>query len=340
MVCQQHFSLASGAKILVTGAGGFIGSQLTEVLLKNGCQVWAIDSLDPFYSPKLKLKNIRWSIEHGLSFKAIDLAFDDLPFKEIPFDYIFHLAAQPGLDPQIAFSRYLASNVSATERLMEFALQQKQLKLFIQVSTSSVYGKIAVQSEEAMPRPISPYGVTKLSAEQVALSKWRTQGVPVSVFRLFSVYGPRERPDKLFPRIFEALRGGERLPLRRGSSQHRRAFTYVEDVVNGLMSAIGKEDRLKGEILNFGSTHDHSIEEAINIIQEIWGAQCEFTWVDPVPGDPHRTKAHTEKAKLLLSYEPKISLREGLERQIDWVKRDTSLQLKTNRSASILSEKP
>ncbi len=320
MVRLQSYSKTSGANILVTGAGGFIGSQLTEYLLSLGHHVWGLDSFDPFYSPQLKRENLRLGLERGLNFESVDLAKEEIPWADIPFDYIFHLAAQAGLDPHAPFSRYVSANVSATERLVEFATQQETLRLFVQVSTSSVYGKVAIQSEDALPRPISPYGVTKLTAEQVALSKWRTQGLPVCVLRLYSVYGPRERPDKLFPRMIEVMRSGGQLPLRRGSLQHRRSFTYVEDVVRGLASVLDKEDRLSGEIINVGSGSDDLIEDAIHLVQEIWGAKCKFAWVDPIPGDPLRTQAHIKKAERLLSFNPQYSLREGLAKQLDWEK--------------------
>ena len=201
-------------KIFITGIGGAIGSHVAEALLSRGDTVVGIDNLDPYYNPRIKQLNIDTIIAKGGEVVIGDI--NDFDFSTLPnIDALMHFAAQPGISAGTSFEHYVRNNISATHRLLTYALTISQLKAFIHISTSSIYGESARGSEEVVPKPISPYGVTKLAAEQLALSKWRSDKLPVVALRLFSVFGPRERPEKLYHKLIDAIEAGRDFPLHR-----------------------------------------------------------------------------------------------------------------------------
>ena len=192
-------------KILVTGAAGFIGSHCAERFLHMGHKVVGIDNFSTYYSKDLKIKNAEAVKASGGEILTIDLrdlyALDDI---DSDFDYIFHFAAQPGIASHITFEDYLKNNVIATNSILKFAQSCIDLKLFINIGTSSIYGLEAVSAETAAPQPASFYGVTKLAAEQLVLQLSREQKIATCSLRLYSVIGPRERPEKLFTKLIAA----------------------------------------------------------------------------------------------------------------------------------------
>lgn len=307
-------------KILVTGAAGFIGSHFSEKLAENGCQVTGVDNLSDFYSKKLKLLNVRSIKNIGIDFIEMDLR-NAHQYKNLPagFEYIFHFAAQPGLSATASFDDYLSNNVNATYELIQFAKQCSALKLFVNISTSSVYGIDATKDENSVPAPVSYYGVTKLAAEQLVLAESRNKVFNACSLRLYSVYGPRERPDKLYTKLIKSALLNEPFTLIEGSLKHKRSFSFVDDILNGIIKVLGKEDMISNEIINIGTDVQHTTAEGIETVELLTGKKIQFIMLPPRAGDQSATKAVIDKAKRLLNYNPTTSFREGVTAQIKWV---------------------
>ncbi len=306
-------------KILITGIGGAIGSHVAEALLLRGESVVGIDNLDPYYDPRIKQLSIKDVESAGGKVVIGDInTYDFGTLGDI--DAILHFAAQPGISAGTNFDHYVKNNISATHRLLTHALTQPKLVAFVHISTSSVYGVSARGSEEELPRPTSPYGVTKLAAEQLALSKYRSDKLPVTALRLFSVFGPRERPEKLYHKLIHAIETGNTFPLHEGSEKHLRSFTYIDDIVDGVIRALDRIDVARGEIINIGSEELRTTGDGIAIIERITGKKAPLTKSPPRYGDQRETHAVIGKAKELLGFEPKVTLEEGLLRQYKWHK--------------------
>lgn len=305
-------------KILVTGAAGFIGSHLAERLAAMGHEVRGVDCLTDYYSRELKELNARQVRQKGVDLLHLDLAQDDLEGALEGIEYIFHLAAQPGISRTTNFETYQRNNVVATHCLLLAARQSAGFRGLINIATSSIYGADATGDEATAPRPTSYYGVTKLAAEQLVLAFARDQGFPACSLRLFSVYGPRERPEKLYPRLIGAILEDRAFPLYEGSEHHVRSFTYVDDVVDGLVAALENFDHCLGEILNIGTELSITTGEGIRLVEEIIGRPARIVGRPRRPGDQLRTQANIDKARRLLGYDPKTAPREGLEREVTW----------------------
>ena len=274
-------------KILITGSAGFIGSHLSECLAKKGHKVTGIDNLSDYYDVNLKQDNVSSIKKAGVQFIKADLRFLEA-YSNIgdDFDFIYHFAAQPGLSKDSTFESYLDNNVVSTKVLIEFTKTQKQLKHFFYISTSSVYGKYATVSEEVAPQPISTYGITKLTAEQMVLSESRQLNFNASSFRLYSVYGPRERPDKLFTKLIDSAMNDLNSHLYQGSLKHERSYTYVDDIINGLGSALKVYNILDGEIINLGHYQKNSTQEGILIVEKLLKKHIQLEVLPPRSGRP------------------------------------------------------
>jgi nucleoside-diphosphate-sugar epimerase len=307
-------------RILVTGAAGFIGSHLCEGLADLGHQVLGLDRYADYYARSLKEENASDLAERGVDVVSLDLAEDDLAAAVDGVNVIYHCAAQPGIDAATSFDEFLRDNVVATQRLAEAATGSKSLVGFVNISTSSVYGEVATESEQAVPMPTSRYGVTKLAAEQLVLSYQRSKGLPACSTRLFSVYGPRERPEKLYPRLIRAILRDEPFPLYEGSRSHSRSFTYVADIVAGLMSVLDHLEACQGEIFNIGSDIEITTGEGIEIVEEIIGRSARIAVQPPRHGDQLRTHANITKARQVLGYSPETTPQEGLRAEVEWYK--------------------
>lgn len=304
-------------RILVTGAAGFIGSHLAERLVAEGHDVVGLDCITDYYAPALKMANVRKLQASGVETLTLDLAIDDLAKTVEGVEAIYHLAAQPGLSP-LPFSTYERNNIIATERLLMAARGNSALRLFANIATSSIYGKDATRDEDSAPRPASWYGVTKLAAEQLVLAAQRDDGFPACSFRLFSVYGPRERPDKLYPRLIHSILADEPFPLFEGSEHHQRSFTYVGDIVDGLLAPLSHTDRCIGEIFNLGIETAITTGEGIHIVERIIGRPARIEQRPPRPGDQTRTQANTAKARAMLGYNPSTPPEVGLADEVRW----------------------
>ncbi len=307
-------------KVLITGAAGFIGSHLAEALRAAGHAVVGLDCVTDYYAPFQKQRNLDALRSAGITVRNEDLAEHDLAEAVAGAEVVYHLAAQPGISAHVPFEHYLRNNVIATERLLRALEESPALKLLVNVSTSSVYGRYATASEDAVPAPTSHYGVTKLAAEQACLARQRERGFPACSIRLFSVYGPRERPEKLFPRLIRAILEERPFPLYEGSAAHRRSFTFVGDAVAGLAAAAERAATLPGEIINIGSDEEFSTGDGIALVEELLGARVRIEPRPKRPGDQLLTKATIDRARDLLGFDPRTRFREGLAAEIAWVR--------------------
>jgi nucleoside-diphosphate-sugar epimerase len=291
----------------VTGAAGFIGSHLAEELLASGHDVVGIDSLTDYYDPALKLENAR-----GLDLLQIDLAADPLDFSG--FDVVFHLAGQPGVRSfGEVFPLYLRRNVLASQRLFEAAARDGARVVF--ASSSAVYGASEryPTPEDTMPRPLSPYGITKLACEQLAAAYAREFGLECVVLRYFNAFGPRQRPDMAFTRVVNALLDGTPFSIY-GDGDQSRGWTYVGDVVAATIAAGNNGSG----VYNVGGALEASLNESIALLEEISGLSLEVEHGASVKGDQRRTQADTTRIREELDWRPRVGLADGLAAQWAW----------------------
>lgn len=307
--------------ILVTGVAGFIGSHAAERLQNLGHSVIGVDNFSDYYDVKLKKLNAKAVEDRGVKVITLDLRTSNLS-QELPnnINYIFHFSAQPGISTSSTFEDYFSNNILATKNLIDFALSCQDLKLFVNIATSSIYGLEATYPEDFPPKPASYYGVTKLAAEQLVLQKSREKKMISCSLRLYSVIGPRERPEKMYTKLIDLGLKGKAFPLFEGSDKHLRSFTYVGDIVDGIVSVLGKEAIVNGEIINLGTEVEHTTQEGIEAVEEVLGITIKINVIPKRIGDQLRTKANIDKARLLLNYNPQTTLLESVRHQVKWYK--------------------
>jgi UDP-glucuronate 4-epimerase len=292
-------------RYIVTGAAGFIGSHLAEALGDAGHEVVGVDCFTDYYDPAEKEANAR-----GLELLRLDLAEEQLDLDGV--DGVFHLAGQPGVRSfGDVFPLYLRRNVLATERVLEACTAAGTRLVF--ASSSSVYGEADAYPtpEDATPRPVSPYGITKLACEHLA----RAYGGEVVTLRYFTVYGPRQRPDMAFRRICDALLGGDTFELYGGGLQSR-SFTYVADAVDATIAAM--ERALAGSLFNVGGGEEATLLDAIALLEQASGRSLDVRHVDAAKGDLSRTKADDSRIGAALGWSPTTSLADGLNAMWSW----------------------
>jgi len=302
--------------VLVTGAAGFIGSTLADRLLAAGDRVTAIDSFHPYYPRETKEENAAAIRNHAQArFFELDLAFDDLAEATDGIDAVVHLAAQPGVRGSwgSSFASYLDANVLSTQRLLD-ACRGLSLHAWVYASSASVYGNDAVDAvdEQTLPAPHSPYGVTKLAGEHLAHLYRRNHDVPTLSLRMFSVYGPRERPDKAIQRFLVASRDGLEVQLF-GDGSQRRDFTFVDDAVDAVQAAL--ERAPIGETMNVARGHTVTLSEILDVIARVTGKPLALTRTAAETGDVRVTSAIIDRAARFLDYAPSIDVEEGIRRQ-------------------------
>ena len=308
-------------RILVTGAAGFIGSHTSERLADMGHEVVGIDNYSPYYDIRLKETNAADLLKKGVKVQKLDLRTADLkPLFSEGFDYIFHFSAQPGIAVTSTFEDYLSNNVMATQRMLDVIETMDLKPFFVNIATSSIYGLYATMTEDEAPLPASWYGVTKLAAEQLVLAYCRRGLLKGTSLRLYSVYGPRERPDKLYTRLIDCGLNDKPFPLYEGSEHHLRSFTYVGDIVDGIVSVIGNEDVSNCEVFNLGTEEENTTATGIATVEALLQKKIQIAHKPARPGDQSRTKANIDKARKLLGYDPKTHLQQGLEAQLSWFK--------------------
>jgi nucleoside-diphosphate-sugar epimerase len=296
-------------RFLVTGAAGFIGSHLAEALAADGHDVVGLDCFTDYYDPALKEENAR-----GLDVLRLDLAEDELDLRG--YDGVFHLAGQPGVRSfGDVFPDYLRRNVLASQRLFEAAAAAGVRVVF--ASSSSIYGDAEryPTPEDTTPRPISPYGITKLAAEHLAHAYAGSFDLDAVVLRYFTVYGPRQRPDMVFARIVDALASGETFELYGGGEQSR-SFTYVSDVVDATLAAMERAPR--GAVYNVGGGEEATLAEAIAMLERIAGRRLDLQRGRAAAGDVARTAADVSRIRAGLRWQPRTSLEQGLQAQWEW----------------------
>jgi len=294
-------------KFAVTGAAGFIGSHLAEALAAAGHDVVGIDCFTDYYDRELKEENAR-----GLDLRRIDLAEDPIDLDGV--DGVFHLAAQPGVRSfGDVFPVYLRNNVLASQRLFEAAARDG-VRVVV-ASSSSIYGEAAryPTPEDTEPRPLSPYGITKLAVEQLAHAYERSFELDVVLLRYYNVFGPRQRPDMAFTRMVFALAEGRPFELY-GDGRQSRGWTYIGDTVAANMLAM---ERGSGTY-NVGGGVEASMLESIAVLERVAGRPLEVRERPPVPGDQRRTQADTTRIREELGWAPRVSLEDGLSAQWEW----------------------
>jgi UDP-glucuronate 4-epimerase len=296
-------------KYIVTGAAGFIGSHLAERLLIDGHDVIGVDSFTDYYDLALKEENA-----HALEVRRLDLAAEDLNLSGV--DGVFHLAGQPGVRSfGDVFERYVRRNLVASQRVFEAAARAEIRVVF--ASTSSIYGDAEryPTPEDATPRPLSPYGITKLGCEHLARAYADSFGLDAVVLRYFTLYGPRQRPDMAIARIIDALARGGSFDLY-GDGLQSRAFTYVRDGVDATIAAM--ERAPTGAIYNVGGGAEATIRQVIVTLERISSRTLKVVERAPAKGDARRTAPDTTRIERALGWRATTSLDEGTAAQWAW----------------------
>jgi UDP-glucuronate 4-epimerase len=309
-------------RALVTGCAGFVGSHLVESLLGDGHAVHGVDCFNDNYDGAEKRANLAPAHEHDdFRLTAVDLGHADAGALLADCDVVFHLAAEPGVRSSWGkrFDRYLHNNVSATQRLLE-ASKRTPERRFVYASSSSVYGHAAElpTREDATPKPFSPYGVTKLAAEQLCRLYHANHGVDTVALRFFTVYGPRQRPDMAFTRFVRAGLTGEPINVF-GTGEQIRDFTYVEDIVSANVLAATSACP-PGSVLNVSGGSNVSLNEALAILERVVGRDLQVVRHERTAGDVFRTGGDASRALELLGWRPQVSLEEGLGEQAAWMR--------------------
>jgi nucleoside-diphosphate-sugar epimerase len=307
---------------LVTGCAGFIGSQLTEALLARGHDVRGIDAFTDYYDPAVKQRNLA-TARASDRFELVDADLNDADLVALldGVDTVYHLAGQPGVRVSWSdgFPIYVAHNVLATQRLLE-AVREHPVARLVYASSSSVYGNALRYpvTEDDLPHPHSPYGVTKLAAEHLCSLYTDNWGLSTVSLRYFSVYGPRQRPDMGFSKFITAALAGEPLPVY-GTGEQIRDFTYVGDVVAATIAA-GTVDVRPGTVCNIAGGSSVSVVELIPLLAETMGQEIAVEHLPPQPGDVDRTGGTIDRARAVLGWEPQVSVADGLAAQYAWMR--------------------
>ena len=305
-------------KLLVTGAAGFIGFEVSKRASEAGFKVTALDAvLGGLYPVDEKRERFNsFDAEPGITVIEEDLRSIDWSTRGLSFDYVVNLAAMPGLALSWSdFDLYRSCNLDSVARLVD-ASREWPLQKFIQISTSSVYGLNAVGDETIPLNPVSPYGVTKLAAENLLLAHFRTHEFPVSILRYFSVYGPGQRPDMAYRKFIQKALAGDPITLY-GDGNQSRTNTYIDDVAEATVSAIA--GAIPGEIYNICGLEETKLIDAVSFIIDETKSSSELLFEPRVPGDQDRTAGDSSKARNDFGFQPSIKLRDGLRNEIEFV---------------------
>ena len=316
------------SSILVTGGAGFIGSHLCGRLLREGYTVICLDNFDSFYDPNIKIKNIEGM---GKKFpNQFELITGDIrnyehlteTFKKNRIDSVVHLAARAGVRPSINNPLlYQDVNIRGTIVLLE-ACKEFGIKDFIFASSSSVYGenqRVPFSEKDLDIQPISPYGATKRAGELLCYSHHHLYGMNIACLRIFTAYGPRQRPEMAIYKFTRLIEQGENIPIY-GDGSSRRDYTYIDDLIEGILAVMHHH---KGfEIYNLGESQTTSLNELIRLIEEAFGKKANVEMLEPQPGDVSITYADISRAERKLGYHPKIKIEEGIKRFVEWYKKE------------------
>jgi UDP-glucose 4-epimerase len=308
-------------KALVTGAAGFIGSTLVDRLLADGADVIGVDAFLDYYPRPLKERNLGAAVKHG-RFRFVETRLQDADIPALIADrtHIFHLAAQAGVRKSWGrdFTVYTVNNIEATQVLLE-ACRDTSIERLVYASTSSVYGDEAAipMREDALPQPVSPYGVTKLAAEQLCHLYYVNFGVPTTALRYFTVYGPRQRPDMAFHKFLRAAHDGTPIAVY-GDGEQTRDFTFVHDAVSATIAAATRG--VPGRVYNVGGGSRVTVNQVLAMIGRVTGREPIIRIDSVQKGDMRHTFADTSRARTDLGFNPSVQLEEGLAAEYQWLK--------------------
>lgn len=316
--------------VIVTGCAGFIGSHLTERFLREGQAVFGIDNFDRFYERAKKEENLK--ILHKIARdNAVPFEFQEADcanlrnFRGKKIRCVYHFAGRGGVRPSIEQPEdYMRVNLVATLRLLEICREQS-VKNFVFVSSSSVYGNdtpVPFSTDAKADKPVSPYAASKRAAELYCANYSHLYGIKSAMLRLFTVYGPRQRPDLAIYKFANLLLDGKPLPLF-GDGSTSRDYTFVSDIVEGTLRAgkfVEEAPPHTSEVFNLGNSNPVQLKELVQLIEKNLNIKAEINWLAPQPGDVEKTFADISKSKSRLGYEPKVSLEEGIKIFIDWIR--------------------
>lgn len=316
--------------ILVTGAAGFIGSHVTEELLRQGEKVVGIDNFDDFYDPGIKRSNLIPSLENpGFELVEGDILDDKIltkVFEENEIETIVHLAARAGVRPSIEQPMvYIRNNVEATTFLLE-AMRRHRVDKMVFGSSSSVYGendKVPFSEDDRVDAQISPYAATKKACETILYAYSRLFDIKSTLLRFFTVYGPRQRPEMAIHKFTRMIDRGEEIPMF-GDGASQRDYTYIDDIIQGVIASIEKAGEKPYRIYNLGESDTIELGDLINAISEAVGKPAKIKKLPDQPGDVKITFADITRAREELGYTPTTPVREGVRKFVDWYKNTLS----------------
>lgn len=309
---------------LVTGGAGFIGSHVCERLLRAGHAVWAFDDLNDFYDPQIKRRNLRDIRSLGKAFEFVhgdltDAAAVTALFERVTFDQVIHLAARAGVRPSLAEpALYQRVNVEGTVHVLE-AARRTGVKKLILASSSSVYGvnaKVPFAESDPIFAPISPYAASKLACEALGHVYHHVYGLDVVILRFFTVYGPRQRPDLAIHKFARLIAAGQPIPVFGDPDRSARDYTYITDIVDGVMACT--ERQFGYEIFNLGESRTVTLSRLIELLEAALGRQAIRDRRPPQAGDVPITFADVSKARAKLDYEPRVGIEQGIPLFAEW----------------------
>jgi UDP-glucuronate 4-epimerase len=308
---------------LITGGAGFIGSTLTERMLREGHQVTIIDDFNTYYDPEIKQQNIA-NVRADITLVKGDIRdaiLVERTFAKGKFDQVIHIAARAGVRPSIQDPKlYFTTNIDGTFNLLD-ACRYHEVPRFSFASSSSVYGinkKVPFAEADPIERTISPYAATKLAGEQICSNYAHLFGIHCQCLRFFTVYGPRQRPDLAISKFTKRILAGE--PIQQyGDGSTARDYTYIEDIINGIVAA-SKYDEKSFDIFNLGGSATTTLSELITLIENATGKKAIIEQIEEQPGDVPQTYADISKANKLLGYAPQTPIAEGIKSYVEWFK--------------------
>ncbi len=318
-------------KVLVTGGTGFIGSHLVDKLIAEHWNVTVLDNFDPFYNSAIKLDNIA-PHRNNCNFRLVEADLRDRQALRQrltdEYDIIVHLAAKAGVRPSILDAiTYQDVNVGGTQNILEFA-RERDIKKFVFASSSSVYGvnpRVPWSEEDHVLLPISPYASTKVSGELLGHVYSHLYGIRFIALRLFTVYGPRQRPDLAIHKFARTLLSGAPVPVF-GNGSMSRDYTFIDDILRGIRAAMAYEGSTY-EIINLGSMHPISLLDMVTTLAKSIGVEPRIQFMPEQPGDVPQTFASVQKAKNLLGYEPSTQFGDGIDLFVSWLLSSTRFQV-------------